>query len=91
VIGFYGGYPSQGLGFITEVLQDSSNMDIIINGFTKRGVLLKPPTPISSSYKGDFLDSETNIFPKFITPPLLWDMEMDEATKGLIFGGNCHH
>jgi hypothetical protein len=66
-----------------EVTQDSRDKDIITNGFTKRGVRFKPPTPPSSSSKGDSLDSETNIFLRFVTPPLLWDMkEMYGTTKG---------
>jgi hypothetical protein len=47
-------------------------MDIITNGFTKRGVWFRPP---SSSFGGDSLDFETDISPRFVTPPLLWDME----------------
>jgi hypothetical protein len=63
-----------------EVAQDSRDMETIISGFTKRGVQFKPPT---SSFKGDSSNSKTNISPRFVTPPLLWDMEeMYGATKG---------
>jgi hypothetical protein len=65
-----------------EMTQDSKDKDAITSGFTKQGVRFKPSTPPSSSSKGDSLDSKTNISPRFVTPPLLWDMEeMYEATK----------
>jgi len=38
--------------------------------------------PFSSSFRGDSLDFEIDFSPKFVTPPLLWDMEeMYGATK----------
>jgi len=48
-----------------------------------KGVQFKPPTPPTSSFRGDFSNYETNISPRFVTPPLLWDMEeMYGTTKG---------
>jgi hypothetical protein len=35
VIGFKGGYLSQGLGFITKVTQDSRDRDVVTNGFIR--------------------------------------------------------
>jgi len=65
------------------VTQDSRDRDIVTNGFTRRRVQFKPPTPPSSSSKGDSLDSEIDFSPSFVTPPLLWDMEdMYGANKG---------
>jgi hypothetical protein len=56
------------------VTQDSKDHDIIIN-FIRQGVQFKPPTPPSSSFGGNYSDLKT-IFPaRFVTPPLLWDME----------------
>jgi hypothetical protein len=57
------------------VSQYSKDRDTIINGFTKWGVWFKPPRPHSSSSREDSLDYETNFFPRFVTPSLLWDME----------------
>jgi hypothetical protein len=42
-----------------KVTQDSKDKDNVTNGFTRRGVRFKPPTPPSSSYGGDSLDFET--------------------------------
>ncbi len=40
-------------------------------------------TPPSSSSRGNSLDSEINFSQRFVTPPLLWDMEeMYGTTKG---------
>jgi hypothetical protein len=50
-------------------------MDTIINGFIKQGVQFRPPTPPSSSFGGNSLNFKTNFSPKFVIPPLLWDME----------------
>jgi hypothetical protein len=69
--------------FIMEVTQDSSDKDITISGFTRRRMWFRPPTPPSSSSKGDSSNYETDFSLKFFTPPLLWDMEeMYGATKG---------
>ncbi len=65
-----------------EVTQDLRDKDTITSGFTRQGVRFRPPTPLSSSSKGDSLDSEIFFSPKVVTPPLLWDMEeMHETTK----------
>jgi hypothetical protein len=81
VIGFQGLYPSHGLGFIMEVTQDSRDKDT--SGFTSQGVWFRPPTPPSSSSGEDFSKFKIDISPRFITPPLLWDIEeMYGATKG---------
>jgi hypothetical protein len=46
------------------------------------GCRLDHPHPPSSSFGGDFSNLETIFSPRFITPPLLWDMEeMYGATK----------
>jgi hypothetical protein len=39
-----------------------------------RGCNFRPPPPPPSS-KGDFLHCEIDFFPRFIIPPLLWDVE----------------
>ncbi len=63
--------------------QDSKDKDTVTNGFTKRGVRFRLPTPPSSSFGGDFSGFEIDISPSFITPPLLWDMEeIYGTTKG---------
>jgi hypothetical protein len=65
-----------------EVTRDSRDMDTIINGFTRQGVWFKPP---SSSSRGNSSDFKINIFSRFVTPPLSWDMEkMYGAPKGLV-------
>jgi len=77
-----------------EVTQDSKDRDNVINGFTRRGVRIKPPTPPSSSYGGDSLNFETKFSPRFVTPLLLWDMEeMYGTTKGPWWysKGDWHH
>jgi hypothetical protein len=60
------------------------NKVIITNGFTKHGVLFKPPTPPSLSYGWEFLDLKIGS-PQSLSPHhcMLWDMEdMYEAIKG---------
>ncbi len=54
---------------------DSRNKDTITSGFIRREVRFRPPTPPSSPSKGDSSNFEIIFSPKFVTPPLLWDME----------------
>jgi hypothetical protein len=63
------------------VTQDLRDKDTNTNGFTKQKEWFRPPTP-PSSFGGNFLDSNFFFSPRFVTPPLLWDMEeMYGATK----------
>jgi hypothetical protein len=58
-----------------EVTHDSRDKDIITSGFIRRKVRFRRPTPPSSSSRGDSSNLKIIIFPKFVSPPLLWDME----------------
>ncbi len=60
----------------------SKDKDTFISGFTKQGVQFSALTPPSSSYVGDPSYFNSNFFLRFVTLPLLWDMEeMYGATK----------
>ncbi len=66
----------------------------VTSGFTKRRVMFRPPTTPSSSHGGDYLDFETNFYPRFVTPLLLWDMEEVYGTTkrpSWYSGGLWHH
>jgi hypothetical protein len=61
-------------------------MVTITNGFTRRGVQFKPPTPPSSSSRGESSDSDTSLSLRFVTTPLLWDTwkRCMEPLKGFV-------
>jgi hypothetical protein len=66
-----------------EMTQYSKDRDIVINGFTKHGVWFKPPTPPSSSSKGN---SKIQIFLQGLSPHhccKTW-MRCMEPPKGLV-------
>ncbi len=74
-----------GLRFTTKRAQDpkTRNKVAITNGFTKCKVQFKPLTPLSSSFGGwGSSNLETSSPLKFITTPLLWNIEdMYKVTK----------